>query len=107
MLKSTLTDEILSEVERIVRVSEVSDRDVEFDLIVEGQGQCKLYQHPFMIVLLVTIDSNTWVRTYQASERAFRAPALQSRFLSFSREVAGLQRSIERCLNRSDDLCPA
>ena len=98
MLKSTLTDEIISEAERIVRASQISDRAVQFDLIVEGEGQCKLYQYPFMIVLLISIH-DSWVRTYQASERAFRAPDLQCRFLTFSREVAGLQRSIERCLN--------
>jgi hypothetical protein len=101
-----LTDEIIAEVERIVRTSQISDRGVQFDLIVDGEGQCKLYQAPFMIVLFVAITGQR-VRTYQASDRVFRAPDLQCRFLMFSREVAGLQRSIERCLNRRDSLLPA
>jgi hypothetical protein len=100
------TDEILLEAERIIRVSQISDREPRFDFIVEGEGQCKLYQGHFMIVLRVWIK-DTWILTYQASERLFRTPDEQCKFLVFSREVAGVQRSIERCLNRADYLCPA
>lgn len=102
MLKSKLTDEILSEVERIIRFAQISERAVRFDLIVKGEGQCKLYQDPFMIVLLVTHDDAT-VRTYQATERVFRSADLQHRFLLFSQEVTELQRSIERQFNRPTD----
>lgn len=99
MLKTRDTDEILSEIERIIRLSQISEYEVRFDFIVHGEGQCKLYQEPFMIVLFVAHD-DWWVRTFQASERAFRSADLQRRFLLFSQEVTGLQRSIERQFNQ-------
>ena len=102
----TVTDEILREVERLIRISRVSDREARFDLIIEGEGQCKLYRGTFLIVLRVWIK-DTWVITFQASERLFRTAEEQAKFLSFSREVNGVQRSIERCFNRADCLVPA
>lgn len=102
----TVTDQILLEAERLIRLSRVSDRDPRFDLIVEGEGQCKLYRGAFLIVLRVWIK-DTWVITFQASERLFRTPEEQTKFLSFSREVTGVQRSIERCFNRMECLVPA